>query len=299
MKPDISTWKFCKVKQGSKVPYPKDWQNKPLDLDQIPAGDNYGLLSGIHSGILAIDFDGLWAFNWWEENMHISLPNTIAWTSGRENRVQYAYTVPKELWNYIKTVKFNNGIKKPDNEGIEFRWNGLQSVLPPSIHPDTGKEYQWVGNDVTAECPIEILEFLIEKNGKKTPRTSKVATLTPVTSQTAFSSPELAELNKVLTEYKKFYPVLSYDEWRNVTWSSITHCGHLGGIAAMMTFYPEQESGEYDRLADSYVSASAPGIGSLIFAIQQRDANFTVAPKYKDEKLVRAVLNKLNNKRII
>ncbi len=28
-------------------------------------------------------------------------------------------------------------------EQLEFRWQNLQSVLPPSVHPTTG-EYRWV-----------------------------------------------------------------------------------------------------------------------------------------------------------
>lgn len=293
--PNISNWKFCKVKKGTKVPYPSDWQKNPLTLEQIPVGDNYGLLSGVHSGILAIDFDGMWAFNWWNNNLGINLPNTIAWTSCRENRVQYAYSVPVELWPYIKTRKWSNGLDAPNKEGIEFRWNGCQSVLPPSIHPDTGKQYQWVGENEIVDCPLEILEFLIGQNTK----TTKIATTTATRVVATVNSPELGELDKVLTAFKQHYPRLSYDEWRNATWACITHAGVLGGVAAMQVFYPEQKRGEYEVLANSYVSTSAPSIASLIFAIQQRDSTFSTLPPHKNEKLILEKLKQLNNKRTL
>jgi hypothetical protein len=287
--PNISNWRFCRVKRGEKVPYPADWQNKPLLLSQIPPGENYGLLTGAHSGILAIDFDGAWSQTWWLQNFNISLPQTIAWSSGRPDRIQFAYSVPKGLWEHIRTCKWDNGLPKPFKEGIEFRWSGAQSVLPPSIHPDTHKPYIWVDGDEVAECPVEILEFLVAQTQPKVVATHN----TPAQSIT-INSPELAELDTVMRAYKNCFPSLSYDQWRNTTWACITHCGHSGGIATMQVFYPEQESGEYDKLAKHYRAGTTWSIGSLIKLIQEKNPFFSLIPKHKNLKLINHVLEKLD-----
>lgn len=289
MNPNISNWRFCKVRKGEKVPYPANWQNMPLTLDKIPKGENYGLLSGEHSGILAIDFDGPWAFEWWTKNLPDAvLPETICWSSGKEGRIQYAYLVKEEYWKLIRTVKYDNGLPKPDKEGIEFRWNGCQSVLPPSIHPDTHKPYQWIGAEEVTEIPDGILAYLIEVNLPQKP----IATTKSHTKSIGVNSPEIVELDKALCEFNKHYPSLSYDMWRNITWACITHVGQNAGLAAMMTFYPEQVAGEYEKLARTYHTNNAPSIGTIIHLIHQHNPTFNTQPKYKNFELVKEILYK-------
>lgn len=292
MTPNIQHWRFCNVYKNDKRPYPDDWQNCPLTLDQLD-GNNYGLLSGRHSGVLAIDFDGLWAFDWWEKTLsHIKLPETIMWSSGVPNRVQMAFNVDEIYWPHIKTRKFTNGLKKPDLEGIEFRFDGCQSVLPPSVHPDTGKPYEWIGNVVdAADCPLELIEYLIELNIQK-----QVVNNAPAKNITLDSS-ELEELDKVLQEYKRIYPNLGYDQWRNTTWACITHVGHAAGIAVMQTFYPEQQAGEYDKLAKTYKAGNTWSIGSLIKMVQEKEPSFALVPKYANPVLIRQLLQRLKGEK--
>jgi len=45
-------------------------------------------------------------------------------------------------------------------EGLEFRWLGWQSVLPPSIHPLTKQPYKWI-NDPGQHPPVQAPEWLI------------------------------------------------------------------------------------------------------------------------------------------
>src|SRR5207237_10733999 len=72
------------------------------------------------------------------------LPETFAFTSDRLGRCQFLFTVPAEYAAHLRTVKLKTGVKGDDgkDEQLELRWSNLQSVLPPSVHPETGC-YRW------------------------------------------------------------------------------------------------------------------------------------------------------------
>src|ERR1700682_2174566 len=44
--------------------------------------------------------------------------------------------------------------------GLALLPHGNQSVLPPTVHPTTGKPYQWLTDDTLADTPIEKLPLL-------------------------------------------------------------------------------------------------------------------------------------------
>lgn len=158
---------------GNKQPYRKRWQTeKPLERNAIAAdiinGNalGVGLRSGsVSGGILCVDFDGHSALIKWLEMSGGAIPPlTNGWTSGREGRFQLAYQVPCGYWDEIKSRKIptawdDNG--KP-TEYLEIRWDGLQSILPPSAHPSTAG-YSWLPGQAPWECEIALIpEFLIE-----------------------------------------------------------------------------------------------------------------------------------------
>jgi hypothetical protein len=71
--------------------------------------------------------------------------------------------VPEAAWHRIKYQKILTGISGDDGkeECLEFRWIGHQSVLPPSIHPGTGKPYVWINSPLQSP-PVQAPEWLIE-----------------------------------------------------------------------------------------------------------------------------------------
>jgi predicted P-loop ATPase len=91
--------------------------------------------------LLAVDFDGIGTDELAVElNDGQPLADTVTWTSGREGRHQRLYCVPIDYWGELQghhEWKLDNGSK------LELRYNGHQSVLPPSQHPETGR-YQWL-----------------------------------------------------------------------------------------------------------------------------------------------------------
>ncbi|MBD6619705.1 DUF3987 domain-containing protein [Komarekiella sp. 'clone 1'] len=165
-------WALTPV-NGNKQPYRENWQNEqPITREKLIAmiksglPQGYGLRTGKWSvGILAIDADGQAAHE--KLNQLGGLPKTVAFTSGKSGRCQYLVRVPKEYWSVVKTQKINTGVKGENGKDqlLEFRWTGCQSVLPPSVHPETG-QYNWVNSPEDCEivqCPTWVIELFQTK----------------------------------------------------------------------------------------------------------------------------------------
>lgn len=164
-------WALTPV-DGSKRPYRKDWQKEqPLSRDAIASelkgrAEGFGIRTGeVSDGIIAIDEDGFAAAELAQELSDGDLPETTAFTSGRPGRRQLLYKVPQEYWGIFKTIKLKTGVKDEDGkeQQLEFRWNGCQSVLPPSVHPITGR-YTWLNHSQPAPCPTWLVEFMLNHN---------------------------------------------------------------------------------------------------------------------------------------
>jgi hypothetical protein len=256
------TWRYCRVRAGEKKPYPADWQNNPLKLSQVDS-TNIGLILGPKgNGVCAIDFDGTTAWTWaTEHGIDISKLNSIAWTSGKTDRCQMAFYVPKEYWDVLKTKKIATGEK----EGFEFRWAGGQSVLPPSIHPDTKEPYMWL-IDATNELqtiPDCVLLAWLEEIARQ-PVIAEIDT-TPEVTIDVLTDDDICQVDMALGILKQLRPGLSYDDWRTVAWSVAHHIGRPAAKILVTKYYPEQHSGEYDGLFRTWNKAKSPKIGSLMF----------------------------------
>lgn len=154
-----------------KSPYQKGWLDKHYDRPEILAALESGKATGVGlklgNGLLAIDIDGKAAAEKLAElvgkdNFAI-FSKTTAWTSGRAGRKQCLFSVPEADWERLRNLSIPTGVIGDDGkeERLEFHWNRRQSVLPPSLHPDTGKPYEWINSPL--ETPPAIApEWLIE-----------------------------------------------------------------------------------------------------------------------------------------
>jgi hypothetical protein len=257
-------WHYTNVKSGDKRPYPDAWQNTPLTLEQV-ASTNIGLILGEHSGgVMAIDFDGETAWQWFDEHIGCPIPPTASWTSGKPYRCQMAFTVPPEAWELVKSRKVVT--KRPsypgagDGEGFEFRWTGGQSVLPPSRLND-GRRYEWIDTSPVAEIPYELLEKWVEECLPKKPIVDdrQEVTIDDLTDS------DVDETRAILTRLKRKHPALSYDEWLTVSFGVASHVGTQVAEIILQEFYPEQQRGEYRRLFKAYSASKSPTIGSVVF----------------------------------
>lgn len=129
-------WQLLPV--SGKRGYLPGWQNG-IDREIIKSelsgkATGIGLILGEKSGgLVAVDEDGLLAMQTAEQLSNGINPPTYEFTSGREHRRQRIYRIPQEYWEFIQTRRLSCG--------LEFRWNGTQSVLPYSLHPITHAPY--------------------------------------------------------------------------------------------------------------------------------------------------------------
>lgn len=137
-------WALCAIPAGTKGPTTKGWNVKPVSLDAVDGLHNAGLLHAL-SKTCAIDIDNMTAARPWlaergvDVDALLEADNAVQISSGRPNRAKLLYRMSKPLRTF-----------NPPGSGIELRCataegKSVQDVLPPSMHPDTGKPYEWAG----------------------------------------------------------------------------------------------------------------------------------------------------------
>ncbi|MGU3557910.1 phage/plasmid primase, P4 family [Methylobacterium radiotolerans] len=131
------TYRYIPLVSKTKRPLLSDWPNNGVSLHEIdqfgaiPEAINVGLLTGTASyGLVDIDLDG---------------PNTIAAGAlllPETNMVMGRNSRPASHYFYrVEGDTASLRLKNP-NDGqtlVEFRGNGCQTMMPPSIHPDDGE----------------------------------------------------------------------------------------------------------------------------------------------------------------
>jgi hypothetical protein len=251
----MPNWNYCNVTQGDKKPYPNNWQNMPLKLNQVTSS-NIGLQLGEHSnGTCAIDFDGPEAIDYWNLHWpHYAIENlpTIMWTSGKQYRLQAAFSIPKEFWPVLKRKVVNK---------LEFRWGG-QSVLPPSKLMD-GREYFWI--KPPSECylqPImwDVLEHWLQLILNDMTKYDNIP-------QKTFELNNFDEefVNVLLDKISHKVGNLrgDYDVWRTIAWACCSAVGMQTAKMLMQFYWPEKTLKEMQTLI-SWKSGVGPTIGTLI-----------------------------------
>jgi hypothetical protein len=134
----------------------KDWQ-KGNSYEYCEAqmklgrANGYGLITGEIDGygIVAVDFDGesssiiAKAIGDW-----LLKDDTMKWTSGKKGHYQIAYLIPNAHLSFWKDITKHDiahlkGYNCTNGEHLEIRYNNHASVLPESVHPETGY-YKWI-----------------------------------------------------------------------------------------------------------------------------------------------------------
>ena len=149
----------------SKAPIGNNWASKPVATieqleDSYRDGNNIGARLGkwsktAHGYIHVLDLDirnPKMADECWE-SLHemfpkLNLKKTPTVISGSRGESRHLYFVTSEPFNSKKLSHSEENFtdaagKKHWNWEIELFGTGKQVAIPPSIHPDTGKEYLW------------------------------------------------------------------------------------------------------------------------------------------------------------
>ena len=143
---------LCPIPLRGKAPYHKGWQivekYQEVSTEEVlrafQPNDNVGLLCGIQMQdgryLMGIDYDDL---TMWDEH---AANQEIKWlTQG-----SIVKTGSGKFHHYVLSDcpnKFVFGGRSDPSHGGEVQGVGTQCVAPPSIHPDTGKEYLWGQED--------------------------------------------------------------------------------------------------------------------------------------------------------
>jgi len=141
------------IPRGFKGPRVNGWQQEEnaIRTEEEAAkliGGNIGLAHR-WCGTCAVDVDDYQQSSDWLEARGIDLralllaENAVQIKSGKPYRAKLLYRLPEGV-EWLPTFK-------PEGVGLELRCanrdgsSTVQDVLPPSIHPDTGKPYEWAG----------------------------------------------------------------------------------------------------------------------------------------------------------
>lgn len=159
-------WQLCAIPPGSKGPIGKaalGWQKKEraiTDPNMGPALAGAGLLHR-WSGTCALDIDKFDVAEKWLAERGVDLTelltarDCVQISSGREGRYKLLYLLPEPLASKklapYKALSPNTG-KEQTYHGFELRCanadgESVQDVLPPTIHPQTGRPYEWAFGD--------------------------------------------------------------------------------------------------------------------------------------------------------
>lgn len=134
-----------------KIPVIKNWsafaKTRPSDIlieswESRYSNYNIGLVTGKLSGVVAIDIDK-------DEAKNLVPPSPVI-KRGKKGETRF--------FRYNGEVNF-----KRHDLGIELLSDGNQTVVPPSIHPETGAAYFWVTPDTLLDFDVADLPILPDK----------------------------------------------------------------------------------------------------------------------------------------
>ena len=151
---------------SGKRPTRKGWQSESsISREKLQSEIRQGFHTGVglrtgraSGGLIAIDVDGRQA----EELLQlISMGGcddtpTVSWTSGKPGRRQLLFQLSPDLQQRFESLNFTRKALREYGDftadvDLDFRYDGCQSALPPSAHPETG-QYRWLNSPT--DCPI-------------------------------------------------------------------------------------------------------------------------------------------------
>ena len=167
-------WRLVAIPPGGKGPTNAAWnrpENTIADHTQVPPGYGVGLAHA-YSGTCAIDIDdwasaaSLLADSGVDLTALYNALDAVTIESGRAGRGKLLYAMPFGLVLPSKKISFTapDGSRQVSYELRCAATNGLtvQDVLPPTVHPQTQRPYQWGGRgrwDKLPYIPTELLSL--------------------------------------------------------------------------------------------------------------------------------------------
>ncbi len=280
------------------------WQDNRQDVEVVEKmpwdrRDGVGVISGI-GGWRCIDLDGIEGegvkFGAVEKILDaFGLPHGYSWLVESGSGEGY------HIWVRCEEDDAFGGNDEwlPRREGafdhIEVRWKDHQTAVPPTIHPDTGMEYEFYRkrpdgppHEVTA---VEVKEALqaVAKRDRPSPRTS--------TSSNGgnYSAPEVETMRSALEALPNRIGE-GYNEWLDII-MAVGHGAPDNQTAEelLREWRPEQEEGEYAEKLNSIDprdGRDAITVGTLFATAQEHGwtlPNSAAAAKERVDEVIEQV----------
>ncbi len=103
----------------------------------------------------------------------------------------------------------------------------------------------------------------------------------------------LQDIGEILNELQRYYPLLPYNERRDVTWAVSAECSDSDTIMLMRSRWNDLHlNGKYEDIISGRKRKDL-SIGTVYHMIRQFDPNYRKAPKYKDKKFMENLINNL------
>lgn len=153
---------FVPIGLKGKRPILPGWQHQSRDSAVSKIGSlsrkgdcNVGILTGRASGVVVVDVDVKdGGVDEWCRLIEIyGEPQTMKVKTGGGGYHYYFRYEPR-------VGILINGSRLINGKGIDFKTDGGQVVFPGSIHPDTGKVYEWRRKDKIDLMPEWLLDLL-------------------------------------------------------------------------------------------------------------------------------------------
>lgn len=276
-----SYWQLVPV-SGKRPLGGKNWNQRPYTSEQLRqwilvggrkqrACTGFGLLTGTpieESGnwVLALDLDGETAQKVLNGLSQGQLSDTVAFTSARPGRCQRLYKVPNDIAPTLRSRKLKGG--------VELRWTGSMSVLPPSIHPITHQPYCWLSGCSPSEREIAFApQWLIQLMSKTPTQTQPRAT---VRSEFMYTLTTVAHstIERLLTRLHP-HRADDYHDWIRVGMALYSHSPSLLSLwDAWSRQSPKYKPGECDRKWRTF-NPTHISIGTLYYLAKVDSAALT------------------------
>jgi hypothetical protein len=140
-------WKICAIPPGTKGPRTTGWSEQKNAITNPEGLVGAGLLHA-YSGTCSLDLDRMDEAAAYLVQHGIVLadlladPAAVQIKSGRSNRGKLIYALATPL----PSISLCGSPAAFELRCGTSKSTSVQDVLPPSIHPDTGKPYEWVGD---------------------------------------------------------------------------------------------------------------------------------------------------------
>jgi hypothetical protein len=175
-------WQLCAIAPGRKMPVGAGWQVTPRGADYWTEHPHHGV-GLIHwgSGTCCLDIDDLDATRVWLAERGVDLGALwdagVRIDSGKANRGKLVYRLPHGADGWTR-----HQIKGPAGQAmLDLRTGKVQDVLPPTMHPDTGRAYAWCGDpDALPTLPHALAAIWADLERKQNASVSREAAAAPL-----------------------------------------------------------------------------------------------------------------------